>query len=716
MSIFPRATLPASCLSVALTAALFFPPSAFAQSTAAPPSKPKNDPQITELGKVEVVGQADAVQSERARTPGNVTVVDGESFHERSVANMADALRYVPGVWAQSGTGGDGIFLTSRGSNLDATDYDNNGVKLFQDGLPVTTADGNNHNRFMDPLTASRVIVAHGANALAYGASTLGGAIDFITPSARDGNPWTLSANGGSFGLMATRLTGGGISSDLDGRFTLEHEERDGYREHSRENRTGFYADAGWQASDDLDLRVFATRIHNDEQLAGALTRAQMEDDPRQANPSAVSGNFQWNVDTTRVAAKGTWDPEGGRKLEFGVSWEDQDLYHPIVDKVMVDFDGDGPLESVEVFSLLKNTRQRTLAGMLRYSVALGDHDVLAGANLASTHEDGGLYRNDGGRRNGLSTLVDNHSRSTELFLLDRWAFAPGWTLVYGAQGVATSRDVRNTDVASGTLDNPDAHYSSFNPRLGLIRALGSASEAYASVSRLYEAPTTFELEDDVRGGDATLDAMHGSVAEIGLRGSQAPAQVPTWRWDVSMYYARIRDEILSVDDPAAPGTSLSANIDRTTHAGIEALLGASFPFTGGAHRIEPLLSATWNAFSFDRDPVYGDNDLPAAPRYALRGEVMYRNANGFFAGPTFDVVGSRYADFRNTYRIDPYQLLGWRMGLERERWEAFVELRNLLDRDYVGTLSVRDVAGANDAILQPGEPRSAYVGLRLKF
>ena len=715
MSISMRTTLPASRLSVAVAAALLLPFSAFAQSLPVAASA-AGGPQVRTLGQVQVVGQADPVQAERNRTPGNVTVVDGESFHERSVANMADALRYVPGVWAQSGTGGDGLFLTSRGSNLDATDYDNNGVKLFQDGLPVTTADGNNHNRFVDPLTASRVVVAHGANALAYGASTLGGAIDFITPSARDGDPWSLSAQGGSFGLIASRLSGGGVSGDGDGRFTLEHEERGGYRAHSRVDRSGFYADAGWQASDALDLRFFATRIHNDEQLAGALTRTQMEDDPRQANPSAVSGNFQWNVDTSRLAAKGTWQAGAGRKLEFGVSWEDQDLYHPIVDKVMVDFDGDGPLEPVEVFSLLKDTRQRTLAGMVRYNAILGDHDVLAGANLASTREDGGLYRNDGGRRNGLRTVVDNHSRSTELFLLDRWAFAQGWKLVYGAQGVATSRDVRNTDVASGTLDHPNAHYTAFNPRLGVIRALGATGEAYASVSRLYEAPTTFELEDDVRGGGATLDAMHGRVAEIGVRGSQAPAAVPTWRWDVSLYYARIRDEILSVDDPAAPGTSLSANIDRTTHAGAEALLGASFPLAGGAHRIEPLLSATWNAFSFDRDPVYGDNDLPAAPRYALRGEIMYRDAGGFFAGPTFDVVGSRYADFGNAYRVAPYQLIGWRMGVERGRWEVFGELRNLLDRNYVGTLSVRDVAGASDAILQPGEPRSVYAGLRVKF
>src|SRR5690606_11721338 len=402
---------------------------------------------------------------------------------------------------------------------------------------------------------------------------------------------------------------------------------------------------AGWKQDDGLDLRVFATWIDSDEELAGSLTRAQFDADPYQAEPAAVSGNYQLDVRTARLALKGSWQPGDGRRLEFGVSRDDQHLFHPIVDRIMVDFDGPGPQPPTEVFSLLKETDQRTTAAMARYNARFGAHDVLAGINLAWTHEWGGQYRNDGGRRNGLSTRVDNHSDSLELFIVDRWSFAPGWTLVYGGQGVRTGRDVRNTSVATGELRNPRADYTAFNPRLGLIRGFGNGAEAYASLGRLYEAPTTFELEDDVRGDGSALDAMHGAVVEAGLRGSTAGgASRPHWKWDVSAYYARIRDEILSVDDPAAPGTSLSSNIDRTIHAGIEAPVGAVLPL-GGGHGIEPLVSASWNAFSFHGDAVYGDNTLPGAPRYVVRGEVMYRNDSGFYAGPTFDLVGRRYAD-----------------------------------------------------------------------
>jgi hypothetical protein len=149
----------------------------------------------------------------------------------------------------------------------------------------------------------------------------------------------------------------------------------------------------------------------------------------------------------------------------------------------------------------------------------------------------------------------------------------------------------------------------------------------------------------------------------------------------------------------------------RTTHAGLEALVGASFALAGSdRHRIEPLVSLTVNAFSFDSDPVYGNNDLPAAPAYAARGEVMYRNAGGLYAGPTFDLVGRRYADFANTYRVDSYGLLGLRGGYARKTWELFGEVRNLLDENYIATLSVLNVASPDARVLYPGAPVSAYV------
>ena len=123
----------------------------------------------------------------------------------------------MPGVWSESSSGTDSMFFSSRGSNLDATDYDMNGIKLLQDGLPVTTADGNNHNRVLDPLSGRYATIARGANALTYGASTLGGAIDFSSPTARNSSPLQLFVDGGSHGSGGARISAGAIAGAFDG-------------------------------------------------------------------------------------------------------------------------------------------------------------------------------------------------------------------------------------------------------------------------------------------------------------------------------------------------------------------------------------------------------------------------------------------------------------------------------------------------------------------
>jgi iron complex outermembrane receptor protein len=99
-----------------------------------------------------------------------------------------------------------------------------------------------------------------------------------------------------------------------------------------------------------------------------------------------------------------------------------------------------------------------------------------------------------------------------------------------------------------------------------------------------------------------------------------------------------------------------------------------------------------------------------------LKGEVLYRHAGGFFAGPTFDVVGERWGDFANTYKIDAYSLLGMRTGWSNEHYKVFLEGRNLLDSKYVASHNVMDRAAATDSMLNAGAPLSFYGGVEISF
>ena len=371
-------------------------------------------------------------------------------------------------------------------------------------------------------MTARYTTVARGANALTYGASTLGGAIDFISPSGRNSAPFSVFLNGGSHGSLNGRVTVGGTRDTVDGLLTVEGRNWDGYRDHSGQERRGLYANAGWKPSATTNMQLFATYVHNDLQLPGALTRAEVDADPDQASAAALEGDYGKVVKTARVAAKTTWSLGANGSLAAGLSYEGQSLFHPIVNRIFVDFDGPGPNAPVEVFSLLVDTDHRDLGAMVRYDRRLGTHDLLAGLNYGDGTVKGGNYRNHNGRPNGISEHVDNSADSVEAFVVDRWRASDRWTAVFGAQVVSAARDVRTTNATTGAVSNPSDRYSSVNPRAGVIASLNDAGEVYGNVSRLFEAPTTFQMQDDVRGGDATLDPMSGTVAEIGWRSNQS--------------------------------------------------------------------------------------------------------------------------------------------------------------------------------------------------
>lgn len=663
------------------------------------------------------------MQETIATVPGAMTLVKDDD-DKRNHSNMADAMRYVPGLYINSATGGDEVDLSMRGSNLDSVDYDQNGILLLQDGIPVSTADGNNHNRVIDPLSAQSAMVAPGANGMRYGASTLGGAINFITPTAYDLPGITTLVNGGGYGQVEGRITAGKVlANGLDGLASIEFKQRDGFREHSNQRKTALYSNAGWRISDALDTRLYATYIDSDVELSGALTRAQFDANPRQASADALSGDYQKNVKTWRLASKTTWKPDAKRRLEVGLAYEGQQLYHPIV----ADFGGDNPFFD----GLLIDTDHKNIATSVRYTHSIGNHELQFGVNYLVGGQDGEQYGNASGQRGDLQTLVDQNARTLQLYVMDHWQLGQRWTLVPGIQYIHARREINNTTVVNTHTPDPSTppngtqfpghtqdSYSAVNPRLGVIYQLLPDVQVFANASRLYEPPTNFVLQNQQVGGGATLDAMEGTTVEIGTRGQHRLGLSSQWRWSLATYYSWIKNEILArknLNQQAGQPRFFVNNVDKTVHVGIEALIAAHIALNN-IHAIEPTLSLTVNQFKFDGDPSFGNNQLPVVPDYVLRGELLYKNSNGFYIGPTFDLVDDRFADYANSYNVDGYALVGLLAGWSDQRLRVYVEARNLTNKDYVSTLNVVGNASANDALLQAGAPLSVYAGMSVSW
>lgn len=102
----------------------------------------------------------------------------------------------------------------------------------------------------------------------------------------------------------------------------------------------------------------------------------------------------------------------------------------------------------------------------------------------------------------------------------------------------------------------------------------------------------------------------------------------------------------------------------------------------------------------------------PSAAKIA----VATLNANEIQIANDTDVVDSSYVDFSNSYKADSYKLLGFRAGINRTGWQAFVEFSNLTDEKYVSTFSVVNQYASDASIFNTGGSRAFYAGVQLSL
>src|SRR6185503_13467169 len=150
---------------------------------------------VTTLAGVTVIGTKSDLAETRQRLaeiPGAVAMVDAAQIRETRQANLKDVLQFVPGVYIQPRFGAaDESQISIRGSGL-RDNFHARGVNLLVNGMPYRNADGFTDFESLEMLTTESIEVYKGGNALHYGGSTLGGAINLDTKTGYSSEPVAL--------------------------------------------------------------------------------------------------------------------------------------------------------------------------------------------------------------------------------------------------------------------------------------------------------------------------------------------------------------------------------------------------------------------------------------------------------------------------------------------------------------------------------------------
>jgi iron complex outermembrane receptor protein len=648
-------------------------------------------------------------REEIQRTPGAVTIVGEEAIRESRAANLKDVLDFTPGVLIRPRFGSDESQISIRGSGL-RNNFHLRGLNILIDGFPYGNADGFSDFESLELLTTKRIEVYRGASALRFGGNTLGGAINLVSKTGFDAGLFELRSEGGSFGFAKNYLGTGQVHGPLDLYLGVSDTELEGYRDHAEQIRRRAYGTVGYRLDGGTTLRLDLGFTASNERLPGALTKEELDRDPRRADPTFVATRSARNYDYTRGAFTLRTPLATDQALEWSTQLNYQDLDHPLP------------------FAIIDDTTY-SWSSELRWilSTPLAGHGnrLTVGLQYFATRQNDAQFVNRLGNRGRQTVDRINTASNYAIYAEDQFDLTPAVAIVAGARGQYAVRGVRNR---FGTNDSDVVDFWSLSPKAGVVWAVRPGVQVYANASHAYEPPLLLELTapGQIPGNLGDLEAQKAWQFELGTRGTLGPRVT----WDVAVYDIELWDEIQNVNVRPFPGAPFTIpryrNIDRSRHTGAEVgfdllLVDDIAPrlglgTTGDSLRLRAAY--TWSRFKFVDDPTFGNNDLPGAPRHFLRTELRYTHGSGAWLAPGIEVVPTgHHVNSENTRRdrTDAYALVNVRAGYDYAPWKlgVFFEARNLADTTYTSSVVVD---AANRRFYEPGDGRAFYGGLEWRW
>lgn len=635
-----------------------------------------------------------------SETPGAVAVISSEAYANRYAVGLVDAVRDVPGVYAEKKFGEDAR-LSIRGSGIGNSSH-NRGTLLAQDGVPLNEADGYGDFQLIDPLLARYAEVYKGGNALRFGGALLGGAINFVTPTGRTaGADNLLRVEGGSFGTARVHGELARTFGDNDVFVGATLANADGWRQQSDSSAARLSVNLGRSFGQDREVRLYLSGADIRQQIAGSLTLAQALNSPKMAAAANLSNTYGRNMRNARASLQTTWRLSENTVFEGGVYGAWRDLDHPIFQVIDQESRNFGTFGRLDWTGQLGGREADLFAGL---SWRVGDLDARQWANLRGSH--------------GAPTAFSRqNAQALDVFAEGRLFVAPRLALVAGGTYGAASRDYQSYRLANGAgfdlTENRD--YDWFAPRLGVLFQADQDSQFFANLTRSVEPPNFGSYSPDATHPFTDLVPQTAWTGEVGARGRRGALA-----WDVALYRAQLKHELLTyVVDQARP--AIAFNADKTLHQGLEA--GLDWQMTA---RLRLRQTYAWSDFTFDGDAAYKDNRLPVVPEHLYRAELKYAHPAGWFLAPSVEwSPRGVLVDYQNKVRAPAYAVASLSAGYTRDGITVFLDARNLADKRYISTVNPSVTATTvssspttdnSTAAFWPGEGRGVFVGLTGKF
>jgi iron complex outermembrane recepter protein len=723
--------------SVAIYLALGALPIAMAQSV--PSGATTSTPQTTQLPAITInVTRTDGKNFE---TPASLDVVDRKQIEDAKwQVNLSEVLGPVPGLVVNNrGNYAQDLQISSRGFGA-RTAFGVRGIRIYVDGIPGNSPDGQGQVSHIDLGSAQQIEVLRGPFSSIYGNSS-GGVINVTTQEGGPDTVATTSLSGGSSSSyrLAQKISGatGAFNYVLDvSRFTT-----DGWRDHSAAQKDNINARLGFKISPDTKAVVVINRVNlPDAQDAQGVTLAGLST-PRSVPAAVLTFDTRKSTQQTQagVDIEHRLNAEHVLKLAGYRGQREVTQYQSITLGAqsapssaggVVDFERDyhGAEARWTFKRLLSNGPLLLHAGLTADRLKeqrKGFENFVpnTAVNPDPLCVNGTIRLFTCGVKGKLRRDEDNALQSSDQYVQGQWWPAADVSLHAGVRRSSIKLQSQDKYIVTGNADDSGSvKYSGTTPMLGVLYNFNDRVNLYASWGKGFDAPTLNEIAynpDSTKTGlNLALKPARSQQWELGTK-IQLPDQV---RLQAAVFSAKTQDEIVVLSNNG--GRSRFQNAGGTRRDGLELSFQKQFAQGWKTQWAYTYLRATYSdtfkaCFATTCTGAQGvtvpaGNLIPGVPRQTLFADLAWSSTGGAVqAGLEWRATGKVAANDLNTEFAPGYNTLAAQLSFNQKlgNWDMreFVRVDNLTSKSYVGSVIVNQ---ASAQYYEPAPTRAWLLGV----
>ena len=645
-------------------------------------------------------------------TAGAITVLDGDNIRKGGGISMATALNSIPGVRMDQSTLSDAR-ISIRGSGV-RSQYGIRDLKIYINGIPLTEADGTSRIEGLDINDLGRVEIIRGPASSIYGGGLSGVALFEMNKSPYQERSLQASTLFGSYGLkrVSTAYRYGG--DKINTYVSYGQQWYNGYREHSEDRRNFLTANIQIYPSDKQRLTVLINRTTQDSEIPGALTFAQMKENPLQGNASNLDKKAGRNQKWTRIGI--------GHNYRFNSKFSNTTslftyFYHL-----------DHPLAYAYLHNNYQSYGART---MFDFDPKLSKFNTLIsfGGEFNQAYATGTQYENVHGEEGDIRSSTEYKNTLYSLFVQSQTALTQHLQLALGLSYNGLTYDFKNyLDI---TQNGTKKFNGQVSPRAALSYNFGNFLSLHASVSTGFSPPTTGEIQDEDKNINKNIQAQKAVNYEINAKGLLFNSRMT---YDLALYKMKMKDELIPLT--VQQNITIYRNSGKTDHSGVELALAYEPIRDNDMKKVRSLraaFSGSYSLFKFTDYKIlsadntiisdFTDNQLTGIAPWTLNLSLDIEMRMGLYANINFYYSDKLPLDDANTVYNKAWSVLNTKVGYQKELGKSFVldiyaGIDNLTNTRYSSFVALNAVGfgGAAPAYYNPNPTRNYYGGLSLKY